>query len=101
MSTYNPTYNQTQHQLPVPPPQAKFTQTRTVNDEIINVHPSNSVLLDPQTNNPVHYSFEEYLTSLDPGLKRLLGNLPQQDIDREFWISALQSGIVTAASDGS
>eukprot|EP00957_Ditylum_brightwellii_P125286 9549584-Ditylum_brightwellii.AAC.1 len=85
------TYNPTQHQLPIPPPHAKFTQIRTMKDQIICIHPIDSVLLDPQTNDPVSSSFEEYLTSLDPGLKRLLGNLPQQEIDIETYAVVFQA----------
>eukprot|EP00957_Ditylum_brightwellii_P199362 15195748-Ditylum_brightwellii.AAC.1 len=95
------TYNLIQHQLPVPPPHAKFTPIRTVRDQVICAHPIDSVLLDHQTNDTVRSSFAEYLASLDPRLKHILGNLPQQEIDTEFWISALQYGIVTVASDGS
>eukprot|EP00957_Ditylum_brightwellii_P035001 2653013-Ditylum_brightwellii.AAC.1 len=95
------TYTSTQHQLPEPPPHAKFTPTRTIRDQVICAHPIDSVLLDHQTNDTACSSFVRYLTSLDLRLKHLLGNLPQQEIDTEFWISALQSGIVTVASDGS
>eukprot|EP00957_Ditylum_brightwellii_P060889 4622246-Ditylum_brightwellii.AAC.1 len=46
-------------------------------------------------------SFHSYLESLNLQLKRLLGNLMDQEMDAEFWMAALQAGIVVTASDGS
>eukprot|EP00957_Ditylum_brightwellii_P183743 13995309-Ditylum_brightwellii.AAC.1 len=97
MSTYTPT----QHQLSAPPLHAKFTPTRKVCNQVICTYLTDSFLLDHQTTKLDHSSFATYLDSLDPVLKQLLGNLPHQDIDTDFWISALQSGTVTVASDGS
>eukprot|EP00957_Ditylum_brightwellii_P139172 10607609-Ditylum_brightwellii.AAC.1 len=34
-------------------------------------------------------------------LKWLLGNLMDQEVNAEFWMAALQAGIVVTASDGS
>eukprot|EP00957_Ditylum_brightwellii_P068316 5186221-Ditylum_brightwellii.AAC.1 len=46
-------------------------------------------------------SFCSYIESLDPQSQRILGNLKDQEVDTEFWIAALQAGIVESASDRS
>eukprot|EP00957_Ditylum_brightwellii_P048304 3665944-Ditylum_brightwellii.AAC.1 len=55
---------------------------------------------DTQTNILVQSLFSEYLNILNPYLHCLLGNLFNQDINPDFWLSALQDGTVEVASDG-
>eukprot|EP00957_Ditylum_brightwellii_P206565 15349026-Ditylum_brightwellii.AAC.1 len=63
-------------------------------------HLIDSFVLDAQNNSIYWQSFSLYLESLNPTIQRLLGNLADQEVDVDFWIAALQSGIVVAASDG-
>eukprot|EP00957_Ditylum_brightwellii_P191886 14607648-Ditylum_brightwellii.AAC.1 len=97
MATYSPTT----HHLPEPPLTAMFTPIRRFRDQVICIRLIDSLLLAHQSIEVGRSSFATYLSSLDLGWQRLLGNLAQQGIDKEFWISALQAGTVEVVSDGS
>eukprot|EP00957_Ditylum_brightwellii_P067596 5131225-Ditylum_brightwellii.AAC.3 len=97
MSIYSPTISQ----LPAPPQSAVFTPIRRFWDQVICTGLIDSFMLDHQSCAVELSSFTAYLSSLDLVLQWLLGNLSQQDIDIDFWISALQAGTVEVALDGS
>eukprot|EP00957_Ditylum_brightwellii_P072542 5512657-Ditylum_brightwellii.AAC.1 len=42
-----------------------------------------------------------YLDTLQATVKRILGTLVAQDIDSEYWMSALRDGDATIGTDGS
>eukprot|EP00957_Ditylum_brightwellii_P160789 12241411-Ditylum_brightwellii.AAC.1 len=65
------------------------------------MHLIDSFVLDTQSNSVDWQSYRMYLESLHPAIQLLLGNLAEQEVDVYFWIAALQSGIVVAASDSS
>eukprot|EP00957_Ditylum_brightwellii_P059763 4537495-Ditylum_brightwellii.AAC.1 len=97
MSTYEPGSNA----QPALPKTAVFTPIKHTNGKILCTHLIDSFLLDAQQQQTDWQSFPVYIESLDPALKCFLGNLTDQDIDVDFWTVALQSGLVTTASDGS
>eukprot|EP00957_Ditylum_brightwellii_P111623 8514137-Ditylum_brightwellii.AAC.1 len=96
MSTYFPTTSQ----LSAPPQVVVFTPIRRFQDEVICIGLIDLFMLDHQSHVVDLSSFTVYLSSLDLMLQQLLGNLSKQDIDIDFWISALQTGTVEVVLDG-
>eukprot|EP00957_Ditylum_brightwellii_P151038 11501029-Ditylum_brightwellii.AAC.1 len=80
---------------------AIFTPIHRLNGKIVCTYLIDSFVLYVQSNSVDWQSFCLYLESLHPVLQCLLGNLAEQEVDVDFWIVALQSGIVVAASDSS
>eukprot|EP00957_Ditylum_brightwellii_P137206 10461430-Ditylum_brightwellii.AAC.2 len=48
-----------------------------------------------------HGTFEEYIAMQPDHVKLILGNLQTSEVDTEYWIDALNKGLVTIATDGS
>eukprot|EP00957_Ditylum_brightwellii_P043864 3326131-Ditylum_brightwellii.AAC.1 len=46
-------------------------------------------------------TFEEYIAAQPDHVKRILGNLQVAEVNAEYWIDALNKGLVTIATDGS
>eukprot|EP00957_Ditylum_brightwellii_P033814 2562388-Ditylum_brightwellii.AAC.1 len=83
------------------PQSALFTPVKDVGETIICTQIIDSFVSIVQENSLDHDYFKSYLHSLDPCPQRLLGNLLSQEVDVNYWVAALQSGIVETASDGS
>eukprot|EP00957_Ditylum_brightwellii_P050933 3863045-Ditylum_brightwellii.AAC.1 len=96
MSTYEPT----EHQSIVSPPEAEFTPITCRNGRIICSRLIDMFLIDLESGCPSPATFREYIGHLDPNLCCLLGNLVEQNINAELWIQVLKEGRVTIASDG-
>eukprot|EP00957_Ditylum_brightwellii_P126668 9654979-Ditylum_brightwellii.AAC.1 len=97
MSTYEPTELLVTTLLYT----AVFTPTKKYSGKIICTHLIDLFVLDAQQQATDITLFHSYLESLNPQLKQLLGNLKDQEVDAEFWMAAMQAGIVVTASDGS
>jgi hypothetical protein len=54
-----------------------------------------------ETAAPISDTFHSYVTNLPDHIKRTLGNLLDQQIQAEYWMTQLQEGTVSIASDGS
>eukprot|EP00957_Ditylum_brightwellii_P209719 15362919-Ditylum_brightwellii.AAC.1 len=100
-SGYMSTYEPTESSVTELPNTAVFTPIRKSNGKIICTQLIDLLVLDAQQQSIDLNLFRAYLESLDPRIQQLLGNLRDKDVDVKFWITALQSGIVVTASDGS
>eukprot|EP00957_Ditylum_brightwellii_P199103 15176855-Ditylum_brightwellii.AAC.1 len=94
-------YSPTEQQVASPPSTAVFTPIKRQYEQGICTNLIDFCLLDVQDKKLDADSFTVYLSSLDPTLKHLLGNLLEQDIDIEFWLAAFQYGTLVGTSDGS
>eukprot|EP00957_Ditylum_brightwellii_P057891 4389231-Ditylum_brightwellii.AAC.1 len=98
--TYLYTYAPTKTDTDTLPQSALFTLVKDVGETIICTQIIDSFVSNAQENRLDYDSFKSYLHSLDPCLQRLLGNLLSQEVDVDYWVAALKSGIVETASDG-
>eukprot|EP00957_Ditylum_brightwellii_P037335 2825805-Ditylum_brightwellii.AAC.1 len=76
-----------------------FAPVKKLPEKVICAWLINLYLNDSQTNTLAPSSFSEYLSNFDPHLHCLLGNLFNQDIDPDLWLSVLQAGTVKVASN--
>eukprot|EP00957_Ditylum_brightwellii_P204892 15341255-Ditylum_brightwellii.AAC.1 len=97
MSAYAPSLITTN----TPPRSTIFAPVKLVRETLICTHLIDSFLLDTPDICQDLTTFHSYLESLDPCLQQVLGNIHNQEIDVDYWVTALQSGIVETASDGS
>eukprot|EP00957_Ditylum_brightwellii_P052285 3965542-Ditylum_brightwellii.AAC.1 len=95
MSTYEPT----EHQSIVPPPEAEFMPITCHNSRIICSGLIDMFLTNLESGHLPPATFQDYIGNLDPNLRHLLGNLAEQDINAKLWIQALKEGRVTIALD--
>eukprot|EP00957_Ditylum_brightwellii_P036892 2793825-Ditylum_brightwellii.AAC.1 len=73
---------------------AAFTLIKRVHSAIIRTNLIDSFLWDVQNQRLNTTSFMDYTSNLDPQLQWLLENLQEQEMDLDFWLAVLQSGIV-------
>eukprot|EP00957_Ditylum_brightwellii_P185131 14098231-Ditylum_brightwellii.AAC.1 len=54
-----------------------------------------------QIHNTTSASFSEYIATQPAHVQRLLGNLQTTEVNADYWISAINDGTITIATDGS